>query len=146
MFNHASMGSKQDLFGQLWKEYALSDSRYLTSDSFTVCMECITAVLWGPLCYYVAYAVATNNPLRFPLQAIVSVGQVYGDILYFATSLFDLAFRNVQFFRPEPYYFYCYYVFMNAIWIVIPGGESSYWLQRQKLTEHSPHLSKCRSD
>ena len=38
------MGSAQDLFGQLWKEYALSDSRYLTSDPFVLCMETVTAV------------------------------------------------------------------------------------------------------
>lgn len=42
--NHFQMGPAQDLFGQLWKEYALSDSRYLTSDPFTLCMETVTAV------------------------------------------------------------------------------------------------------
>jgi len=42
--NHRSMGSLQDVFGQLWKEYALSDSRYLTQDPFVLCMETITAV------------------------------------------------------------------------------------------------------
>lgn len=43
-YNHTRMGGAQDLFGQLWKEYALSDSRYLTSDPFVLCMETITAV------------------------------------------------------------------------------------------------------
>lgn len=38
------MGPAQDLFGQLWKEYALSDSRYLTSDTLVLCMEAITVV------------------------------------------------------------------------------------------------------
>ena len=42
--NHARMAGMQDLFGQLWKEYALSDSRYLTSDPFVLCMETVTAV------------------------------------------------------------------------------------------------------
>lgn len=42
--NHMRMGPAQDLFGQLWKEYALSDSRYLTSDPFVLCMETVTAV------------------------------------------------------------------------------------------------------
>lgn len=32
------------LFAQLWKEYALSDSRYLTHDVFTISVETITAV------------------------------------------------------------------------------------------------------
>jgi cholestenol delta-isomerase len=44
MINHGRMGSAQDFFGQLWKEYALSDSRYLTSDTLVLCMETITVV------------------------------------------------------------------------------------------------------
>lgn len=42
------MGPAQDLFGQLWKEYAFSDSRYLTSDPFVLCMETVTAVCVSP--------------------------------------------------------------------------------------------------
>lgn len=37
------------LFAQLWKEYTLSDSRYLTLDVFTVCVESITVVSGQPL-------------------------------------------------------------------------------------------------
>lgn len=43
-YNFRNMGGMQDLFGQLWKEYALSDSRYLTQDAFVLCMETVTAV------------------------------------------------------------------------------------------------------
>lgn len=42
--NFRAMGGLQTVFGQLWKEYALSDSRYLTRDPFVLCMETITAV------------------------------------------------------------------------------------------------------
>lgn len=44
IINHAHMASAQDLFGQLWKEYALSDSRYMTSDTVVLCMETMTVV------------------------------------------------------------------------------------------------------
>lgn len=44
VINHYRMPRQQDLFGQLWKEYAYSDSRYLASDSFVLCMETVTAV------------------------------------------------------------------------------------------------------
>lgn len=43
-YNHANMGGLQTFFGQLWKEYALSDSRYLTGDIFVFCVEAMTAV------------------------------------------------------------------------------------------------------
>jgi hypothetical protein len=38
------MGGLQTFFGQLWKEYALSDSRYLTQNVFVFCVEAMTAV------------------------------------------------------------------------------------------------------
>lgn len=42
--NHVTIGGKSHLFAELWKEYSFSDSRYLRSDAFLVCMESITAV------------------------------------------------------------------------------------------------------
>lgn len=141
------MGGKQDIFGQLWKEYSLSDSRYMTSDAFTVCMECITAVCWGPLCYYIAFCIATSHPLRHPLQVIVSLGQIYGDVLYYATSMFDHFYHGVMQFRPEPFYFYGYFVLMNAFWIVIPGCTlSSYPSFDHALTFGSPSLAERVQD
>jgi cholestenol delta-isomerase len=47
-YNFRNMGGMNDLFGQLWKEYALSDSRYLTQDAFVLCMETVTAVRIHP--------------------------------------------------------------------------------------------------
>jgi cholestenol delta-isomerase len=38
------MASAQDFLGQLWKEYALSDSRYMTSDTLVLCLETMTVV------------------------------------------------------------------------------------------------------
>ncbi|KAL3424763.1 3-beta-hydroxysteroid-Delta(8),Delta(7)-isomerase 2 [Phlyctema vagabunda] len=119
--NHTRMGPAQDLFGQLWKEYALSDSRYLTSDPFVLCMETVTAFTWGPLCFVVAAMIPNEHSLRHPLQIIVCVGQIYGLILYYATSMFDHYYRGVAYSRPEFLYFWFYYFFMNFIWMVFPG-------------------------
>lgn len=54
----------------------------------------------------------------------MSVGHVYGDVLYFATTVFDEAYSGKVYYRPEPFYFWVYFVLMNAVWIVIPGCES----------------------
>jgi cholestenol Delta-isomerase len=120
-YNFRHMGSKQDLFGQLWKEYSLSDSRYQTQNAFVLCMETITAICWGPLSFVVAWTITKENPLRSPLQAIVSLGHLYGDVLYFATSLFDHYILGLSYSRPEPLYFWGYFVFLNAVWIVVPA-------------------------
>lgn len=121
--NNRTLASSQTLFGQLWKEYSLSDSRYLTSDAFVVCMEAITAFAWGFLAFYIAYCIAVEHPVRYALQLIMSVGQVYGDVLYYATSLLDVSYC-----RPEGYYFWFYYFFFNLIWMVVGCCESSLFL------------------
>jgi cholestenol delta-isomerase len=68
-----------------------------------------------------AYMIATNHPLRHPFQLIVSLGQLYGDVLYYTTSLFDEYILNVRYSRPEAFYYWFYFVLMNSFWIVIPG-------------------------
>ncbi|KAF1914809.1 Emopamil binding protein-domain-containing protein [Ampelomyces quisqualis] len=127
-YNFRTMGSMQDLFGQLWKEYSLSDSRYLTQDAFVLCMETVTAAFWGPLSFVTAALIAYDHPVRYSLQLIVSLGQFYGDVLYYATSMFDHYILNVTYSRPEPAYYWGYFVLMNAFWIVIPG-----WLMIQSV-------------
>ncbi|KAI9373780.1 Emopamil-binding protein [Aspergillus egyptiacus] len=121
VLNHETLAGSATLFGQLWKEYSLSDSRYLTSDAFLVAMEAVTAFAWGPLSFLIAYCIAVQHPCRHALQLIVSLGQIYGDVLYFATSLFGEHFHGVLFCRPEGYYFWFYYFFFNILWIVIPS-------------------------
>lgn len=105
---------------QAWKEYSLSDSRYLTSDIFVVCMETVTAVFWGPLSFVCAWCIINDRPLRHPLQSIISLGQIYGDILYLGTSTMEFVRLGVEYSRPEAYYYWGYYVFLNVIWIIYP--------------------------
>jgi len=59
--------------------------------------------------------------VRYSLQLIVSLGQFYGDVLYYATSMFDDHIYNLSYSRPEAAYYWGYFVLMNAFWIVIPG-------------------------
>ncbi|KAF1829631.1 3-beta-hydroxysteroid-Delta(8),Delta(7)-isomerase [Decorospora gaudefroyi] len=120
-YNFRNMGGLNDVFGQLWKEYALSDSRYLTQDAFVLCMETITAVFWGPGSFLTAYLISIDHPLRYAAQLIVSLGQFYGDVLYYATSLFDHYMLNLSYSRPEQFYYWGYFVLMNSFWILVPG-------------------------
>lgn len=54
------------------------------------------------------------------MQIIVSLGQLYGDVLYYATSMFDHYILDRTYTRPEAAYFWGYFVFMNSFWIIIP--------------------------
>lgn len=118
--HHHDIAGRPAILAQLWKEYSLSDSRYLTSDAFMVCMETVTAVCWGPLSFVCAWFIVADHPLRYPLQSIISLGQLYGDILYYSIFAFDFYTSKVEYSRPEQRYFWGYFMLMNAFWIVIP--------------------------
>ena len=54
--NYKDLASMQTLFAQLWKEYALADSRYLTRDPLVLCLETITAVWLTEVSFHVYVA------------------------------------------------------------------------------------------
>jgi len=103
---------------EIWKEYSKADSRYASRDGFTICMEAITAFVEGPLCFVVVYGMLKKAPWRHTLAVLVALGQLYGDVLYFATSWYEGLIHS----RPEAQYFWFYFVFINSIWIVIPSA------------------------
>ncbi|KAG5455797.1 MAG: Emopamil binding protein-domain-containing protein [Olpidium bornovanus] len=120
---------------QLWKEYARADSRYLTGDPTILYIERITAVredvlvvmpacfVEGPLCFLCARAILRDLPYRHPLQMAISLGQLYGVVLYFATSIHE----GNPHCAPGAVYLWFYFGFvrvkttMNALWIAVPG-------------------------
>ncbi|KAK2062469.1 emopamil binding protein [Colletotrichum caudatum] len=121
VWNHRRLAGMQTLFAQLWKEYALSDSRYLTSDTFMLCVESFTVVVLGPLCWAIVVAIAWRSHARDPLQVIMCVGHLYSVVLYYSTSLTELYLNGVSHSRPEFLYFWVYYVAFNAPWVVVPA-------------------------
>ncbi|KAL6794672.1 Emopamil-binding protein [Trichoderma sp. SZMC 28013] len=120
ILHRTSISGKNTLFAQLWKEYTLSDSRYLTSDIFTVCVETITVFAWGPLSLIAVLCICTNHPSRHFFQIVVCVAHLYGVALYYATNWAEQRFHGVSYSRPEFLYFWIYYVGFNAPWAIVP--------------------------
>ncbi|KAL7626206.1 hypothetical protein AAE478_002976 [Parahypoxylon ruwenzoriense] len=121
VLNHAAVASSQNVLAQLWKEYALSDSRYLTSDSFMLSVESITAFVWGPLCLVNAISIVSRSPARHALRIIACMAHIYGVALYYATSQSEAFLGGRSHSRPEPLYFWVYYVGFNLPWVIIPA-------------------------
>ncbi|KAI3336442.1 Emopamil-binding protein [Xylariaceae sp. AK1471] len=121
VLNHATIASSQSLLAQLWKEYALSDSRYLTSDFFMLSVESITVFIWGPLCLLNAIAIGRHSPSRHALRIIACVAHLYGVALYYATSQCEFYFTRQSHSRPEFVYFWVYYVGFNLPWAIVPA-------------------------
>ena len=57
-----------------------------SADTFTVCMESITAFIDSPLSFLVLYAFTVNTPYHYLVQLILYICQLFGDVLYFMTE------------------------------------------------------------
>ncbi|KDD76356.1 emopamil binding protein [Helicosporidium sp. ATCC 50920] len=101
----------------LGREYAKADSRYATRDTFIIGMEAVTAFVWGPICLALVHGILSRKIWRYTMMIIVSLGQIYGDVLYYATCFMEGLVHS----RPEALYFWIYFIFVNAIWIVVPS-------------------------
>lgn len=132
-YYHATLASQMDFLAQMWKEYGKGDSRYVSSDTFTVCMERITAVVDGPLAFIAAMAFLQNSPHRYVVQLLLSLCQLYGDSLYFLTEVFE-EFSHSEF--NHPIYFWFYFIFLNSLWIIIPLS---------LIIDASAHLISCQA-
>lgn len=100
---------------EVWKEYSKGDSRYAARDAGIVTVEGLTAVIEGPASLLAVYAIATRKSYSYILQFAISLGQLYGDAVYFITS-----FLEGDNFATNPFYYYAYYVGANSSWVVIP--------------------------
>ncbi|GIL71379.1 hypothetical protein Vretimale_2742 [Volvox reticuliferus] len=107
-----------NILNEIWKEYTKADSRYATRDAFIITMEAVTAFAWGPLSFLIVLGVLYRTSWRFSVMIIVSLGQLYGDVLYYMTCIYEGVHKYS---RQEPLYFYGYFIGANAIWILVPS-------------------------
>ncbi|XP_010477230.1 PREDICTED: probable 3-beta-hydroxysteroid-Delta(8),Delta(7)-isomerase [Camelina sativa] len=100
---------------EVWKEYSKGDSRYAGRDSAIVSIEGITAVIVGPVCLLAIYAIAKEKSYSYVLQLAISLGQLYGCLVYFITAILE-----GDNFATNSFYYYSYYIGANGWWILIP--------------------------
>ncbi|KAJ9049246.1 hypothetical protein DSO57_1026652 [Entomophthora muscae] len=115
LFNRTIL-SRTDFFAELWKEYANCDSRYVTQDLTVFYIEATTAFLWGPASLFICLLMLNGSLHYHILVFIVSLGQLYGSIIYVATaSVPELPYSD-----PSLYYHLFYFGFFNIFWFIIP--------------------------
>jgi len=114
---HKTLKEDKSYLGEMWKEYSKGDSRYISADTFTVCMETITFAIDGPLAFIATYAFLSNSSYRYVAQLVLSVCQLYGDVLYMSIEWKD-GFTHGPY--GHPLYFWFYFMCLNTFWIIIP--------------------------
>ena len=83
---HAQTEQEQRVAHHAGKEYAKADSRYVRRESCVLGIEGLTAAVLGPLSFVVMYGIAARKPWRHTLAMLVSMGQLWGDLLYFLSA------------------------------------------------------------
>ncbi|KAJ2612217.1 hypothetical protein H4S08_002792 [Coemansia sp. RSA 1365] len=112
-----SIAGTQDILGDMWKEYAKSDSRYLSQSSMVLALETITVTVIGPLCWGAAYGIWSRRlTVRYLCQLAASVLHLYSVLVYYGTELLSPESNC----RPEAQYFLGYFVLANLPWVLVP--------------------------
>ncbi|CAD6232335.1 unnamed protein product [Miscanthus lutarioriparius] len=100
-------------FDDFFKEYSKGDSRFAARNTAVLALEVVTIGLEGPASLLAAYAIASRKSYSHTLQFAVSLGQLYGRLLYFITAYLD------GFFWVSPFYFWAYFIGSNSSWVII---------------------------
>jgi cholestenol delta-isomerase len=66
------------------------------------------------------YAIATGKSYSYILQFAVSLGQLYGTVVYYITAILEAILEGDNFSTNSVYY-YAYFIGANFPWIVIPS-------------------------
>ena len=114
--NHNVIQGTKGLLADIWKEYAKSDSRYLTRDPNVLAIEILTAAVIGPLCFICAWYILKRKSRQYTLQMFISTSQLYGVLIYYMGAGFD----EFIYCSPKPLHFWGYFFGTNAFWVVMP--------------------------
>jgi len=103
--------------GWIWREYSRADARWAVRDANVISIEILT-VFMGVLCLFQIYGTFFKTSWRHPLQIIICVSELYGGWMTFCPEWVDGSPNlNTQ----DPVLLWIYLVFMNGLWVVIPG-------------------------
>ncbi|POY72743.1 hypothetical protein BMF94_4150 [Rhodotorula taiwanensis] len=98
----------------LWREYALADTRWGTSDTTVVSIELITVFGAGPLAVLCADGLRRGRSEAWRLWM---VGEIYGGWMTFAPEWIS---GSPSLNTSHPLYIWVYLFFFNGLWVAIP--------------------------
>lgn len=97
--------------------YFAADFRYGEPlETGTASMETITALLVGPLCLLLAYAVVLQKSWRHPLQICVTTCQMYGLLWFIGHAWFDTKPAASD----DPFLWWTIFFGLNLPWAIFP--------------------------
>ncbi|KAH9891568.1 Emopamil-binding protein [Cubamyces lactineus] len=102
---------------QMWKEYALADSRWGTADPTIVSLELLTVFGVGTMCFYVLKQLIQRDPARHYWIIVLSTSEIYGGWMTFCPEWLT---GSPSLDTSNALYLWVYLVFMNIIWVFVP--------------------------
>ncbi|KAJ7376987.1 hypothetical protein OS493_031259 [Desmophyllum pertusum] len=112
-----SVNNSNHILAEVWKEYGKADARWLYSDPTIVSLEILTVAITGPLALLLIYAICCNKHYRHFVQITLCVCELYGGWMTFCP---EWLVGSPSLDTSSPLYLWCYLVFFNGLWVVIP--------------------------
>ncbi|ORY88593.1 Emopamil-binding protein [Leucosporidium creatinivorum] len=112
-----TVNSSTGIFAELWKEYAIADSRWGVSDPCVVSLELLTVFGAGPLACYIVYQLIRGDPARHYWIVVLSTAEIYGGWMTFVPEWItgSHALRTDNWLHK-----WLYLAFFNLLWVFIP--------------------------
>ncbi|XP_020601588.1 emopamil-binding protein-like isoform X2 [Orbicella faveolata] len=112
-----SVNNSNHILAEVWKEYGKADSRWLFSDPTIVSLEILTVVITGPLALLLIYAIICDKHYRHFVQITLCACELYGGWMTFCPEWLT---GSPSLDTSSLLYLWCYLVFFNSLWVVIP--------------------------
>ena len=104
--------------GSVWRQYGRADIRWQVRDPNVISLEILTVCLMGPLCLLQIYGIYKRTSWRHINQVIICTCELYGGWMTFAPEWVD---GNPNLNGSTFILLWIYLVFMNGLWVVLPG-------------------------
>jgi hypothetical protein len=105
-----------------------ADRRYTSSNPFIVTSLALMAVLIGPSCLFLAWAIYQRRPYRYLVGTCICSVLVYSQILFYSTEVQD-GFRDI---KASSSAFWVYFVIINVIKLVTPAVLLAFMLRKSQ--------------
>jgi hypothetical protein len=129
----------------VWRSYGQYDSRYVNSNAVVVTAEGVMALVVGPCSLLFAWTLLVRAPQRISFGLVVSILQVYTQVLYYGSVDDSSSVKNVS--RDHRSLFWSLFVVTNLIRFVFPILIFVYlWRQAETIIRRAETVQDLTAD
>lgn len=123
------MAAYPDMYFGAYPDYCRADPRYCAKNPLVMTLQGGTALFTTPLAALTAFALITRRAWRNLVGSMTAAIQAFGTLLFFL----ELTHSETRIPTDNAFDFYFAFLFMNSMWLAIPGLFIARALRRAKM-------------